>query len=465
MRSGPLAVLVVAAAAWAEPPAPAAPVTADPVAASSRRVISLADALKLASKNNHDYQAALANAQMVQAQTSRVYGALLPEIVASGQYVHTSAPAVFGFGGVLDLVQGSWPTTLGERTPLPPGSLEPVEIIGRNSLYGTLQIQQLLFTPQLFLLPAAKPGYAAAKLGASEAREQVLLGVAKLYLGLQGLQQIEAAARDAETVALKRERDVMGQVAAGTQGDIALLRAQTETAQARGTLAQIAGQREGLLATLESLVGEPVRPEEQVAGLPNWQPGSENDKPWEQVYVVQATKKGVEAQEYYITYDTLMFLPTIVATAKGNYNSNKGFIGTNWWYDLSVGFSLPLYDRGIRYSQKHEDEAKLSAARSKLESERAKARAGWLTAKANLQAAEVALAQAESQATLAAKAQKQLDAAFQLGLATALELSDIDNKRFFAASQVAQVRAQLEVRKVEMLAAEGRLARAAGLED
>jgi len=38
-----------------------------------------------------------------------------------------------------------------------------------------------------------------------------------------------------------------------------------------------------------------------------------------------------------------------------------------------------------------------------------------------------------------------------------------DNKRFFAASQVAQVRAQLEVRKVEMIAAEGRLARAAGL--
>ena len=34
---------------------------------------------------------------------------------------------------------------------------------------------------------------------------------------------------------------------------------------------------------------------------------------------------------------------------------------------------------------------------------------------------------------LAAKAQKQADGAFQLGLTTALELSDIDNKRFFAA--------------------------------
>lgn len=451
------------AVALAEPPLPAAPVTADPVAASSRRVISLADALRLAAENNHDYQAALANAQMVQSQASRVWGAVLPEITANGSYVYTSAPAIFDLGQITGLSQSVWPDILPQRS-LPPGTAQ-IPIVRANSVYGQLQLQQILFTPMMFLLPAAKPGVAAAQLGAGEAREQVLLGVARLYLGLQGLQQIEAAAHDAETVALKRERDVMGQVAAGTQGEIALLRAQTETAQARGTLAQLAGQREGLLATLESLLGSPVRPEEQVTGLPNWQPSDEGSKPWEQLYVVRATAKGVEAQENYVTYDTLSFLPTVVATAKGNYNSNTGFVGTNWTYDLSVGLSIPLYDRGNRYANKKEDVAKLRAAREKLESERAKARSGWVTARANLTAAEAALTQAEAQAALAAKAQKQLDAAFQLGLATALELSDIDNKRFFAASQVAQVRAQLEVRKVEMLAAEGRLAKAAGLEE
>lgn len=463
MKRAPLGLLFAAAVCFAEPPVPAAVPTAAPVVASNRRVVSLADALKLASTNNHDYQAALANAQMVQVQSNRVWGALLPEITANGSYVHTSAPAIFDFGLVTGAVQGVWPDVLPQRT-LPPGQAR-IQIVGQNSLYGTLQVQQFLFTPMMLLLPAAKPGYAAAKLGSGEAREQVLLGVARLYLGLQGLQQIEAAAHDAETVALKRERDVMGQVAAGLQGDIALLRAQTETAQARGQLANLAGAREGLLATLESLVGEAVRPEETLTGLPGWQPSNETDKPWEQLYVVRATAKGVEAQSHFVTYDTFMFLPTVVATAKGSYNSNQGFVGTNFFYDLSIGVNIPLYDRGNRYSQKHEDEAKLRAAQEKLEAERAKARAGWLGAKANLTAAEAALVQAESQANLATKAQKQLDAAFQLGLATALELSDIDNKRFFAASQVAQVRAQLEVRKVEMLAAEGRLARAAGLED
>jgi outer membrane protein len=243
------------------------------------------------------------------------------------------------------------------------------------------------------------------------------------------------------------------------------LRAQQETAQARGLLAQLAGNRVGLLATLESLVGEPVIPTAEVTGLTDEQGvGEEAHRPWEDLYIVKATQRGVDAQETFVFYDSLMWLPTLSATAHGAYNSNLGFYPTHFTYDFSLAVNLPLYDRGMRYSMLHEDEAKLDGARHKLESERAKAKANWIGARANLDAAKVALEQAESQANLAAKAQKQADGAFQLGLTTALELSDIDNKRFFAASQVAQVRAQLEVRKVEMIAAEGRLARAVGLE-
>jgi outer membrane protein len=285
-----------------------------------------------------------------------------------------------------------------------------------------------------------------------------------VYLGVQGLMQLESAAKDAEAVALKREKDVMGQVAAGTEGEIASLRAQTETAQARGLLAQLAGQREGLLATLESLVGEPIEPGADVTGLADKGPAEETSEPWNAKYIVRSNKRGVASQETFVFYDRLMFLPTLMGIGKGSYNSNLGFVTSHFTYDLTLSLSIPLYDRGLRYSLLHEDEAKLEAARQKLASEQAGARAGWRTAKANLTAAQAALVQAEAQATLATKAQKQADGAFQVGLTTALELSDIDNKRFLAASQVAQVRAQLEVRKVEMIAAEGRLAQVIGLE-
>src|SRR4051812_6954309 len=102
--SSALKFLLVPAIAFAEPPVPAAPAAAYPVVAPSRRVITLGEAPKLASTNNHHYQAALANAQMVQAQANRVWGSLLPEIVFNGSLVHTSAPATFDLGGIVGLV-------------------------------------------------------------------------------------------------------------------------------------------------------------------------------------------------------------------------------------------------------------------------------------------------------------------------------------------------------------------------
>ena len=75
----------------------------------------------------------------------------------------------------------------------------PVVITAENSRYATVQISQPLFTPAgVFLIGPAKAGARAAELGALEAREQVLLGVARTYLGLQGIVQLMRAAREAE---------------------------------------------------------------------------------------------------------------------------------------------------------------------------------------------------------------------------------------------------------------------------
>jgi len=111
----------------------------------------------------------------------------------------------------------------------------------------------------------------------------------------------------------------------------------------------------------------------------------------------------------------------------------------------------------------HEDDAKAAEQLAKLEGNRRRAKATWVGAQTNLAAAEAALVQAESQLSVATRAQKQLESAYQAGVATSLELTDMDNKRFLAASAVAQARSQVEVRKVELAAAEGRLAEIAGL--
>lgn len=453
-------MILLCLALLAQVPVPTDVAVAAPIAVSARRAICLADALKLAAVNNQDLAGARARHLQVDARASRVWGAILPEISLSGSLVRTSAPAKLDLGDFVNLVGGVYQLQQKDPSLIP----APVYITNTNSAYGTLLISQILFTPQLLLIPAASDGVEAARLGALEAREQVLLGTAKVYLGLEGIAQLESAAREAEGVALKREKDIRAQMAVGMAVEVASLRAQTETAQARNTLAQLAGTREQLLGLLEALTGEAVRPLE---GSPKPDFGvaaAEASEPWNATFLVQSHSKGAEALEAYHLYDRLAWMPTVVAQAKGNYNSNPGFSGQPFSYDLALALSMPLYDRGERYANMHENDAKSVEQKAILLSARQKAKANWVATRASLQAAEAALAQAESQVALASRAQKQLESAVAAGVSTALELSDIDNKRFLAASAAAQARSQVELRKVELAAAEGRLAKAVGLE-
>ncbi len=461
MNRTPLLLCCLAGVALAQVPMPEGPPpAADEVAPSNRRAVTLEEALKLCAANNQDLAVVRAQTDQVKAQASRVWGAILPELSAGGSLVRTSAPAKLDLGDFVNLVGGVYQLQQVNPSLIP----EPVYITNTNSAYANLSLSQILFTPQMFLIPAASDGVEASRLGSLEAREQVMLGTAKVYLGLEGIAQLEAAAKEAELVALKREKDARAQMAVGMAIEVMLLRAQTETAQARNQLAQLAGTREQLLALLEQLTGEAVRPLEG-SPKPDFGVAAKAEaEPWNTTYLVKANQKGIEVLDSYHLYDRLAWMPTLLAQAKGNYNSNPGFTGEVFSYDLILALNIPLYDRGVRYANMHENDAKSVEARAKLVSAKQKAKANWVATRANLQAAEVALTQAESQAALASRAQKQLESAFQAGVSTSLELSDIDNKKFFAASAAAQARSQVELRRVELAAAEGRLAKAVGLE-
>ncbi len=452
----------VAAAPGAGSLVPAAGTSASaPLLATARRPVPLKEALALAAKNSPDLAAAKARADQVISQANRVWGSMLPSIMASGSLVHTSAPAVFD--STLFVNQLGQAYNLGAPpNPPPPGS--NLTLIGENSTYGALVVTQTLITPQIVLIPAADDGVNSAKLGALEAREQVLLATARIYLSIKGIAQLEAAAHDAEGVALKREKDARNQLNVGMAVEVSLLRAEADTAQARTTLAQLAGQREALLAMLETFTGEPVRPDDaEGLGLELGPAAEEGSQPWENGYLLKSDQKGYDALSAFHLYDRLLWMPTLSAQVKGNYNSNQGFTGQNLSWEAALMLDFPIYDRGSRYSAMHEDDAKIAESLAKLEGDRRRAKANWVGAKTNLLAAEAALAQAEAQLQLASRAQKQLESAYQAGVATSLELTDMDNKRFLAASSAAQARAQVQVRQVELAAAEGRLAEVAGL--
>ena len=140
-----------------------------------------------------------------------------------------------------------------------------------------------------------------------------------------------------------------------------------------------------------------------------------------------------------------------------NYTSNGGFAEKNWTNDWLVNMSLPIYDQGVRYAQLAQDRARLSQAQAQLASTRAQARAAWIGARANFIAQEAVLQQSVAAEQLAIRTQVQVEASYRAGVSTSLDLSVADQQKFAAQSTTAVARAQLEIQRAALAAAEGRL--------
>src|SRR5438067_964209 len=116
---------------------------------------------------------------------------------------------------------------------------------------------------RLFALLSA----AAVSLSAqAQQRRRVSLREALQLAAKQGPDVAAARAQarvtgEAEKVALRREEDAKAVINAGADVEIALVRAQTETAQARAQIASLQGQRESLFPLLEALTGEAIEPQ------------------------------------------------------------------------------------------------------------------------------------------------------------------------------------------------------------
>jgi len=423
--------------------------------ASAPRPVDFTDALRLAAAQSPAVAAARADAAVVAAGVRRAAGVWQPDLIASGVYDHTTASQYLNYGQIAGLVGAVYGVP--EKNPqLIPA---PLALQALNSAFATITLTQPFFSPQgLFALQPTKAAARAAELGADEAREQLLLGVARAYLGALGIQELNQAARDAEDVAHRREADAQAHLKAGSGTPIALLRAQSETLRAHGQVESLQAQYEDALAILAAATGESIAPRPGSAA-PLSPPADESGEPWLATFKVRSAQKAVDAAEGALRLDRWLWLPTVAGQIRGNYNSNIGFQGTHTYADLSVVVTLPLYDHGARYASAAEDSARLDAARQRLGEAVAQARAAWIAARADSRAAEALLEQAEAQFKVAGQAQTQVETGYRSGVATNLELSDADAQRFFAQSTVAQLRAALNVRRAEVAAAEGRLYR------
>lgn len=409
-------------------------------AAEQPEVLGLREVLERVRANNAALEAVRAGVRVADAEVRRAWTGWQPNLSVIGQLTLNSVESK------LDLASSYPPALL---MMFPPDvqeailSTEPQVIQAHVQWAGALSLSQTLFNIAVLRAPgAAKVSRRAAVAQVDATEDDLLFSAATMYTTIRGLTAMESAAGRAIAVAEQRVKDARLQVEAGTQTTLTLTRAETDRVVAEGERTALRSQRLGMLANLAALIGAggklELRDEHPLDHVEPQREGGVDGRS-----SILARQAALDAAEARIGLFDLAWLPTLTADGQVRWTSVSGFAGDDLLATATINLVLPIYDQGVRYADKDLAEAQVAVARAQLEQERRTARAFLEEARATLESAQAALDSARAQLELATQAVKQAEDLVAHGLATNLELSDADSRRYTADRTVVQ--RQLEV--------------------
>ncbi len=424
-----------------------------PAQQTAPTVLDIEALLEAVRKQSPALAVARANITVAERQVQSAWAGWKPNLQASGALTYNSLEATFDQGAVISdlaMALGFDPSSLG---PLPP----PVVIQPHLQLVGALQLSQTLFNIAVLRAPGvAKAAMKASAAQADALEDELLFQGVTLYASLGGLAALDAAAERAIQVAKRRVVDAKALVEAGSATQLDITRAETDRAVAEGERVALRAQRKRLLASLRALVGTEKAIE--VSREPLGLQVDTGTKGYVDRRSIKASRLQLKAAEQAIGLVSMGWLPSLQAQGRLQYTNFEGFAGERFLASATLSLVIPLYDGGQRYADLAVAEARAEVARRSLAQARLSARAFWEQARADLEAATAELSQAQAQLALANAAVKQAEELVAGGLATALELADVDGRRFRADRLVAQKKLSLELARLRVFyAAGGRL--------
>jgi outer membrane protein TolC len=381
----------------------------------------------------------------------RAWSAWRPDLSADGRGQWSSVEAELDFA---DFVRGLAPA-LGVDPASVIGDLPPpTEIQPRWSAVGRLRVRQLVFDPRaLHSVRIAAAGMDATEAAVEVAARDLWFTVARMTLGIESLDGLEAAAERALDVARRRVREAEVRIEAGIATPLDASRARTAEVEARSELEAVRAQRAQMLAELAALVGWAGELEAVVStGLERLLvPGEGVDQRPE----VDATRARVEVAKRRLASAEQQWLPSVSLEGAATYSTFEGFAGEKLVGSAFLGIQLPLYDGGRRYADADAARARLARARAQAEATRLQLRAEARSAEASRKEAQSQLALAEARLGTADDAVGQAERLYEEGLATSLDLREADARRFAAEQALTERRLALALAELELARARG----------
>jgi outer membrane protein TolC len=422
------------------------------VVSTAAPVLTLDEALAEAQRKNLDLKVARARLAQAEESSSKAWAGYLPTVTAGVSYTRNSDEASFSLPTRSVIRDVGAPTSEpgeGEGTPtnleLVTLGVQEAVIQPYNAVGAQIEVRQAILVPQLWAaIRAASQAEELARLSTEAQRREVLFIVAQAYYGAAAQQEaLRAQARLLE-LNQAREKDTQARFDAGTVTRVALLRARLDRTRAEQDLLSsrnaLASAKLALATLLQrdanfELAPPPEpRPPEPGADLAQQALKERPD--------VAAARKGEELAETQRRGAWYAYLPTVGLSGAFRVSNVGGFTGKSTSWLITLAASWTIYDGGLREATLREQSAKVAEAEALRESAEARAREEVARSQLELESAMANQEKSREALELARESQRLMDISFKAGVATYLEVADVNTA--LTAAEVGDVAERLQ---------------------
>jgi outer membrane protein TolC len=415
-------------------------VLAAPRAAPADQSVTLDEAYRLAVRNNPTM--AMLRERVVQAQAAsyRAWSALKPNATFQTTFTHYDQEIVVDFSMLM------------------PGS--PPMVLQKQDQWGMVGVANLpIFRgPAYPRIDMAKKGVEVAKLREIRSRQDFLLRVAQAYYMVVSRKEVVTAlenklAVDQKNLAAARSRFEVGQ---SPRSEV--LRADLVVTQDEQSLLT---QRNGLDAARRQLAILLVVPGAVDAARPA-EPGDPTRSDDEMVATALGRRADLKAADLALVIAKQnkkaawwSFLPSLDATFLWRWTEAAGFAGEKNTWNLTFTLTVPIYDGGLRYADLRDATSRIIEARAQKEALDLEVRAEIVRLRSDLQSATSGLVSAHKAVALARTTAADMEASFEAGAVTQLDVLDANQRLLDAELQLTTTRYTRDLARLALAHAQG----------
>lgn len=424
--------------------------------------LSLAEALEMARKNNRDLKAAATRLQVARSDVNRAIAALLPRLSAQGRYTINDPEVTVSFP---DLSDPSALVRCFTMMPAPPECAgQPRVFTPRHQFDATVTATLPIIAPPAYAaLHGARAAEQAQKKQFQATEAQLLQSVAGAFFTAAGTDELVAARRHAIDVAQKTLDNARARLEAGVVNRVEVTRAELAVLQAQQRLLEAEDSRGAAYRVLATLVilRAPFRV------VPPGEPPVEARSDGELVELalrqrpeVPALDAQVRAARAQAVAQGLRWLPTVSAFGNMRFTSAPGFatrtdsdgkeVPRYDFYAAGLQLDWTLFDGFERDAQRKALEAQADEARLRLRQLQDTIADDVQNARRQSLTRQQGLKSAQRQVQLARETLELVRIQHDAGTATQLDLLTAQDQLMLAEVALAQARFDLSLASITL---------------